>query len=319
MTNVNTPVQQAPPQQQQVQQSKRALVDDVLAKISQLQSTGDLRMPVNYSHENSVRSAWLMLQDITGKDGGEYKPVLSYCTPNSIANALLKMVLQGLNPNKHQCSFIAYGNKLTMQREYAGSIAIAKRNGMKSVTAQVVYEGDEFEFLIDTESALKKVTKHIQTLASMSSGKIVGAYAMVELVDGRKSVEVMTMAQIQAAWNQGATKGQSPAHKNFPDQMAMKSVINRAVKLLINSSDDSDLFDDDEPLVVDTHAVEVRNEIVENANKQEIGFDDAEDFGKNDPTQTAEPIQSSSPEPVTQQAQQDQSNSKLFTNQGPSY
>lgn len=247
---------------------KNELVDQVLGRISNFQSIGDLKLPANYSAENSVRAAWLLLQD------GD---ALQKCSPASVANALLKMVLQGLNPNKHQCAFIAYGNKLTMQREYAGSIAIAKRNGMKSVTAQVVYEGDEFEFLVDTETALKKVTKHVQTLVSMSSGKIMGAYAMVELNDGRKSVEVMTMGQIQSAWNMGATKGQSPAHKNFPDQMCMKTVINRAVKLLINSSDDADLFagDDDDLPVVETKAEVVRQEIVDNANKQEIGFDDA--------------------------------------------
>ena len=34
--------------------------------------------------------------------------------------------------------------------------------------------------------------------------------------DGTKYSEVMTMEQVRDAWNQGATKGQSPAHKNFP-------------------------------------------------------------------------------------------------------
>lgn len=257
------PQQQTAPATQAV--NKNELVDQVLGRISSFQSMGELKLPKEYSPENSVRAAWLILQD------GD---ILTKCTPASIANAMLKMVLQGLNPNKHQCSFIAYGTKCTLQREYAGSIAIAKRNGMKSVTAQVVYEGDDFAFLVDTESALKKVTKHVQTLASMSSGKIIGAYAMVELQDGRKSVEVMTMGQIQSAWNMGATKGQSPAHKNFPDQMCMKTVINRAVKLLINSSDDSDLFDDDDQPVVETKAEIVHKEINENANKTEIGFDE---------------------------------------------
>jgi recombination protein RecT len=269
MQDGNAAVQTAPQQTAPTTQApqKLELVEQVLGKISNFQTMGDLKLPANYSAENSVRAAWLLLQD------GD---ALTVCTPQSIANALLKMVLQGLNPNKHQCAFIKYGNKLTMQREYAGSIAIAKRNGMKSVTAQVVYAEDDFEFLVDTETALKKVTKHVQTLASMSTGKIIGAYAMVELEDGRKSVEVMTMGQIQSAWNMGATKGQSPAHKNFPDQMCMKTVINRAVKLLINSSDDADLFgsEDDELPTVEGKAEVVRQEIKENANKQEIGFDD---------------------------------------------
>jgi recombination protein RecT len=273
MTNVAAPVQPAQNQAVQAPQ-QRELVDGVLSRISSFQTTGDLKLPKDYSAENSVRAAWLILQETTAKQGNDYLPVLQVCTQQSIANALLKMVLQGLNPNKRQCSFIAYGNKLTLQREYAGSIAIAKRNGMKNISANVVYEGDEFEFIMDVESGLKKITKHVQSLTTMASGKIVGAYAYVEMEDGRKSVEVMTMAQVQAAWNQGPNKGQSPAHKNFPDQMAMKTVINRAVKILINSSDDSDLFtDEDENTTVDAKAEVVRQEIIEHANKVEIGFE----------------------------------------------
>jgi len=51
------------------------------------------------------------------------------------------------------------------------------------------------------------------------------------------------MAQIQKSWEQGPTKGQSPAHKNFPGEMAKKTVINRACKLLIAASDDSVLME----------------------------------------------------------------------------
>ena len=51
------------------------------------------------------------------------------------------------------------------------------------------------------------------------------------------------MAQIRAAWGQGATKGGSPAHKNFAEEMAKKTVIGRACKAIINSSDDAWLYD----------------------------------------------------------------------------
>lgn len=291
---------------------KKGIVETVLNMVSNYQSEGGLKLPGSYSAENSVRAAWLLLQDVTGKNGDTYQPVLNYCTPQSIANALMKMVLQGLNPNKRQCSFIAYGNKLTLQREYAGSIAIAKRNGMKRITANVVYEGEEFEFHTEMETGLKRVTKHIQSLDTMGGGKIKGAYAFVVMEDGTTSVEVMTMAQIQAAWNQGPTKGTSPAHKNFPDQMAMKTVINRSVKILINSSDDSDLFEEEESLVVDTHAEEVRKEIVENANKQEIRFEE-------NPNLPAPETTAPGPETATIANSAQNDNGTLFNQSGPSY
>lgn len=262
-------------QTQQVAKKEQSLVDATLQKINELDKAGSLQVPKDYSAPNALRSAWLILQDIKNK---EDKPVLSVCTKESIANTLLKMVVQGLNPMKRQCSFIAYGNQLTLQREYQGSVAIAKRYGLKNIVANAIFEGDEFTFEVDNETGRKKIVKHVSPFDSYG-GTVKGAYAIVEMSDGSKNVEVMNMKQIQAAWNQGATRGQSPAHKNFPDQMACKTVINRAVKGIINSSDDSDLFDDDP--ITQTESItsaDVKNEIAENANTGEaIGFTDAQD------------------------------------------
>ena len=72
----------------------------------------------------------------------------------------------------------------------------------------------------------------------------------------------MNMEQIRQAWKQGATKGESPAHKNFPDQMAIKTVIGRALKIKIGSSDDSELLKDN-PV-----SAEVKEEISQNAGKK---------------------------------------------------
>ncbi len=240
--------------------------DAVLGRINTLQKESGLTLPPNYSAENAVRSAWLVLQET--KDMSK-RPVLEVCSKESIANALLKMVVMGLNPIKRQCSFIAYGGKLELQREYQGSIALARRYGMKSVVANVVYKGDDFAIEIDV-NGITKVTKHIQSFASLG-GDILGAYAVVTLEDGTVNTEVMTLAQIHSSWNQGAAKGNSPAHKNFPDQMAKKTVINRALKTIINSSDDGDLLDETTPEVSRVEA-NVNYEIKENAHKEEIGF-----------------------------------------------
>ena len=53
---------------------------------------------------------------------------------------------------------------------------------------------------------------------------------------------------------QGATKGGSPAHKNFGDEMAKKTVIGRACKILIGMSDDSALFDEPDETETDIAA-----------------------------------------------------------------
>ena len=92
----------------------------------------------------------------------------------------------------------------------------------------------------------------------------------------------MTMAEIRQAWMQGATKGNSPAHKNFPAEMSKKTVISRACKLFISSSDDSSLFDDEPE---DIRSANARQQANDNANKEEVTMDtDAEEVVDDDKT-----------------------------------
>ncbi len=216
--------------------------DQVLAKIERFQQDGGLRLPANYSVENHMKSAWLVLQATTDRNG---KRALDVCTKGSIANALFDMVLQGLSVSKKQGYFIVYGNTLEFQRSYFGTMALAKRaGGIKGEpVANVIYEGDEFIYMIDPKTGRKSIIKHEQKLENIDNSKIVGAYAIVTYADDTTEVTIMSMAQIRAAWNQGATKGNSPAHKNFTDEMAKKTVIGRACKAVINSSDDAWLYE----------------------------------------------------------------------------
>lgn len=248
---------------------EKTLADSVLKKVQIFIANKDLRLPDNYSPENAIKSAWLILLETKDKN---QKPVLEVCTKDSIANTLLNMVLQGLNPVKKQCDFIAYGDKLTLQREYHGTIALAKRySDVNEPVGTIIYEGDEFEYTIGA-NGYKKVTKHVQKFESIDNNKIMGAYATLNFTDPKKEpyIEIMTMAQIRQSWNQGATKGQSPAHKNFPDEMCKKTVISRACKLFISSSDDSALFDEDDR---DERSAASHQAIAENANKEELTMD----------------------------------------------
>lgn len=228
--------------QQVVKKTETPITEMVLSRVNELEKAGGLDLPKDYSAANAVRSAFLIISDM--KDSKTNLPITQTCTKESIYNSLFNMTTQGLNPAKKQCSFIQYGNKLCMQREYAGSIALAKRySNMIDINAVTIYEGDELEYAIDTKTGRKSIVKHVQKFENINTDKIKGAYAIKLFDDGTTDVEIMTMAQIKKAWEQGPTKGTSPAHKNFPDQMAEKSAINRACKLLIASSDDSVLME----------------------------------------------------------------------------
>ena len=279
---------------------QKNITDKVLSKIQAFEDAKQINLPKDYSAANALKAAWLILQEVQTSDK---KPVLQACSEASIANALLKMVVWGLNPMKKQGDFIAYGSTLTFQPEYTGNIALAKRfGGLKWIKGNAVMEGDTFEFVIDPMTGRRKITKHTQTLESIGNPNVVAAYAVYETETG-VDVEIMNKAQIEKAWNQGTMKGNSPAHKNFPDQMAIKTVINRACKLLIRSSDDAPLFVEDE---TETRKDAVRETskatIAEEANTVDIGFAE----------EVVEPVKEEKPQPKVEKLKAEHPQAELF-------
>lgn len=254
------------------------LAEQVLQKIQVYQQSGSLVLPEKYSVENHLKEAWLALQEV--KDRND-KPALQVCTTTSIANSLLDMVLQGLSVAKKQCYFVVYGTKLTCMRSYFGTVAIAKRVGGidKEPTANIVYENDEFEYVINPETGYTSILKHKQKLENIDIAKIKAAYAIIKK-NGETQVTIMTIAQIKKAWQQGATKGNSPAHQNFTDEMCKRTVIGRACKMAINSSDDAWLFDGKKDELDEDSTEEIkREEVKEGANKkifdtENVSFED---------------------------------------------
>ena len=242
------------------------VVATVAARLRVYTDKRELLLPANYSAENALKSAWLVLQETVDKNG---KPVLQACSQASIANALLDMAVQGLNPGKKQCYFISYGTKLLCQRSYFGAMAVAKQvAGAKTIWAEIVYVGDAFEYEVSHNR--KDITKHTQKLDNIKLGNIAAAYCVVEFGDDRPSyTEIMTMEQIRKAWAKSKMNPDAPssAHSQFPEEMCKRTVINRACKAIINSSSDDNLFLEhfnrtDEEMVED----EVAAEIAEGAN-----------------------------------------------------
>lgn len=224
------------------------VVEGVLKRIKQFQTDREIDLPPDYSAPNALRSAYLILQKTKTKDK---QPVLDVCTRASVANAMLDMVIQGLNPVKHQCSFIAYGDQLTLQREYQGSKAVAKRvdKDLDDIYAEVVYQGDELEYEIIR--GRRVITKHIQKFENISNEKIIGAYAVaIDKAGNVKRSELMNLEQIFSAWrmsknypfdSNGNLKADS-THAKFKDEMVKKTVTSRLAKHIINSSSDSGLI-----------------------------------------------------------------------------
>lgn len=249
--------------------SQNDIINSVANKIRGFQKSGELNLPADYSPENAIKAAWLTLQEVKDKDG---KQALEVCTKASVATAMLDMIVQGLNPVKKQVYFIVYGKQLVAQRSYFGSIALAKRMaGAKNVWADVVYNGDEFEYEINRGQ--KRVTKHTQKLGNVKPDNMAAAYCIIEFKDGAEHTEIMTIDQIKKSWEKSKMNpnGEKSTHKQFPDQMAKRTVINRACKKFINSSSDSHLFQQAASRAAEISTEqEVEDEINEHANSEPI-------------------------------------------------
>nr|DAL04174.1 MAG TPA: RecT protein [Caudoviricetes sp.] len=253
---------------------EKQITDIVFNKVVGLQAKGAIDFPNNYSVGNALKSAYLILQESKTR---EKKPVLQVCTQESIANALLDMVVQGLNPTKQQCYFIPYGNQLTLSRSYLGTIALTKRlKGVKDVVAYPIYKNDKLDIGFDILTGKTKINEFKPALDHKAQD-LIGALGIVVGENEILYLEYMNMEQIRNAWNQGTMKGNSPAHKNFPDQMAIKTVINRVCKKYVNAADDSDKIAD----LISKTAEEVDNELeiemAENANAKELPLDEIEE------------------------------------------
>lgn len=212
--------------------TQKQITSNVANRIEEMKGEGLLVAP-NYSVSNALSSAYYAL---TNSNSGN---LLGKCTQDSIYNALLDMVTQGLSPAKTQCYFIPYGNKVKLTRSYFGTMKVVKQlPEVRDIYAEVIYEGDDVE--IKNVEGRKVLVKHDTNWLNQDN-PIIGAYCIIEKIDGEKILTIMTKKEIDKSWAQSKNK---TVQNNFPQEMAKRTVINRAAKQFFNTSDDNDLFID---------------------------------------------------------------------------
>lgn len=301
-------------QQQQVAQQKEkqnAIVMKVAQRITDMKHLGEINLPTNYSVENALQAAFFTL---TAVDFKKKTPIIEEVSADSVAFALQDMAIQGLSVAKKQGYFINYAGKLQFMRSYHGTQAVIKRlNGIKDIWANVIWKGEEFEVEYNERGMLCfKSHKPSWKAATGNKDDIEGAYCIIEHEDGRQYLTVMTMAEILTSWSQSSN---SSVQNKYPQEMAKRTVINRASKAFLNTSDDSDLLvaaihrtteNEFEPQVKDMGDIqEVQQEIAQNANQELLDIEHTQ--------QVVEPAK----EPVIVHEQQQQE--QLFPEEGPGF
>lgn len=274
-------------EQQATMVINNAFIDGLTKQLNEKCKYG-MSFPADYNLSNALMGAYLILKETTDKNG---KAILETCSQVSIANSLMDMATMGLNPQKKQGYFVAYGGKCQFQKSYFGNITIARRYGLKSINAEIIYDGDDFVYSI--EDGRKVFVRHEQDVMNIDNDKIKGAYAVAVMADGTKLLEVMNIKQIKQSWQQGyGYKEKGGTHEKFADQMAKKTVINRLCKMITNTYGDEAVIDTFERLEEsegeDRIAADVAYEISQNANKEEFVIDEPEQIEEKTQAQTME-------------------------------
>ncbi len=210
--------------------------DAVMARINDMTEKNELVLPDGYSAGTALRQALLIIQETKDKNG---KTALEVCTKASVTNTLLNMCIQGLQPEKRQCYFIVYGNQLQLFRSYFGTQAALRRAvpSVGKIVTDLVHEGDEVEFGT-TEYGERYAVRIITDPIKNIEKPIAYGFCNIFDLDGKLMAgTLMTWKDIQKSWSKTRSGGQT--QKEFPEEMAKRTLINRACKHILNSSTES--------------------------------------------------------------------------------
>ena len=160
-------------------------------------------------------------------------PKLQECTQMSFLAALMNAAQLGLEPNTPlgQAYLIPYNNKGTLECQfqigYRGLIDLGYRNPqMQIISAQAVYDNDEFEYALGLNPRLE----HRPALEQR--GEIRLFYGLFKLNNGGFGFEVMSreaMDTYAKTYSKAYDSSFSPWKTNY-EAMAKKTVIKQALK-----------------------------------------------------------------------------------------
>ncbi len=264
--------------QVQTQQTQEAtslesrIINQAISQYQEMVENKVFDIPENYSYKNAIQSARYLITKPIESGPNKGKAIIDICTPQSILKTIMEMAQKGLNPDKKQCYFIPYGNVCTLSISYQGNVALAKRGGedIGEVYGYAVYKDDVLNFSFNPQRGVFEIESYQPDISNWTKSGIAGAFAVItDRAGDVRYTEYMTMEQIKDSWAMGGAKGNSPAHKNFPDQQAIKTVKSRAVKSFVNTSDDSEIVSNDDRSTTYTDKA-FKQELKEKANTLEL-------------------------------------------------
>jgi recombination protein RecT len=180
-------------------------------------------------------------------------PLLLDCTRVSLLSSIMEAASFGLDFGQlGQAYLVPRWNKKVNGYEasliigYRGLIALSRRSGdLRSITAQVVYEKDEFE--LDLGSGKPPIHR---PFLHGERGMPIAVYAVAWLVDGGTACDYMTWADVMKIKNRSQARTKSGditgPWATDEDEMARKTVVRRLAKYLPMSVELADAIEIDD-------------------------------------------------------------------------
>jgi len=173
------------------------------------------------SAERLIKTACLL---VTSKNGD----ALSKCSPESMLRAIVDCARFGIDPAFGRAYLIPYANEAELQLGYLGLVELAKRSGeIKSIVAELVQEGDDFEVEVGTDP------KFVHRPKFKGEGKdFIRVYALAVFNDGHFEYTVLSKADVENIRTKFSKAPNSPAWAKSYGEMAKKCAIRRLCKTL---------------------------------------------------------------------------------------
>ena len=214
-----------------IEKSAVKLAQDTSDWINKNIRDNKITVPEGYNVSNEITMALMMIAQTNDKDG---RPALESCSRESIMTQLRLMAQNGLSMAQKQCYPIVRKPKLCIDISYFGTISIIKRlMPGYDVRANVIYKDDTYDYIWNEETQCYQVT-NIKSSIENRDKPIVGAYGTIfEKATGKVIFsEVMSWKEILTSWSHAKT---DKVQKEFPQEMAKRTLIQRMCKLFLNT------------------------------------------------------------------------------------
>lgn len=216
-------------------------VDDFRHSLTKMEPQLKAALPAHITVEKFNRTLMTSIQT---------NPKILECSRPSVFAAVMRAAQDGLLPDGKEAAIVGYGTNAQYMPMVSGILKKVRNSGeLSSITSQVVYEKDEFEYWIDENGEHLKHKPHF----GGDCGAVKLTYALARTKDGAVYIEVMTEDQMDAIRNVSKSKT-GPWAGPFADEMRRKSAIRRLSKRLPMSTDleqvvkaDDDLYDLEKP------------------------------------------------------------------------